>query len=171
MADTIENKVAASGLINLNLEDFYPKGKRIQIDLKEFLFEGLILKEKEFRSVVKSYDWNEYKDAFVAIHCSVDAIVPTWAYMLVSVHLEPHAQKIVFGDLNTLETILFHENLEKIDLEKYRNEKIIINGCGNLPIHESAYVEITRILKPVVQSLMFGEACSTVPLYKRPSKT
>ncbi|MFI5164105.1 MAG: DUF2480 family protein [Bacteroidia bacterium] len=165
--EEIINKVAESGLVEINLEDFYPKGERVLIDVKENLFQGLILKEKDFREFVKNENWSKYKDKFVAITCSADAIVPIWAYMLLSTSLQPFAKKIVFGDLKTLETILFYDALSKIDAENFRDKKLIVKGCGKLPVPDSAYVELTRILTPVAKSIMYGEPCSTVPVMKK----
>ena len=167
MENEIINKVDKSGLIDFNLEDYYPKGERILFDIKDQLFQGLILKEKDFREFIKSTDWEKYKNKFVAIICSSDAIVPTWAYMLITTSLEPFAKKIVFGDLKTLETILFQESLSKINSEDFRDKKLCIKGCGKLPVPESAYVEITRILSPIAKSIFYGEACSTVPIMKK----
>ena len=167
MENEIINKVEQSGLMEFNLEEYYPKGVRILFDIKEQLFQGLILKEKDFREFVKNNDWSKYKDTFVALTCSADAIVPTWAYMLLSAALQPFAKKVVFGDLKTLETILFQESLAKINPEDFRDKRICVKGCGNLPVPESAYVEITRILSSVAKSVMYGEACSTVPVFKR----
>src|ERR1019366_7149989 len=130
----IINKVAASDLKEINLEDFYPKGERVLIDVKENLFQGLILREKDFREFVKNENWSKYKDKFVAITCSADAVVPIWAYMLLSTSLQPFAKKIVFGDLKTLETILFYDALSKIDVEKFIDKKLIVKGCGKLPV-------------------------------------
>ena len=166
MEKEIINKVDQSGLTDFNLEDYYPKGERILIDVKNNLFQGLILKEKNFREFVKNENWEKYRDKFVALTCSADAIVPTWAYMLITASLQPFAKKIVFGDLNTLETILFQESLSKINPEEFRDKKICVKGCGSVPVPESAYVEITRILSPVAKSIMYGEACSTVPIMK-----
>ena len=172
----IINKVAQSGLIEFNLEDYYPKGERILFDIKKYLTtlslgegmgEAFILKEKDFREFVKNEDWSKYKDKFVALTCTADAVVPTWAYMLLTTALEPFAKKTVFGDLKTLETVLFTEVLSKIDSEKYKDQRVVIKGCSNLPVPESAYVEITRILRPIAKSIMYGEPCSTVPLYKK----
>lgn len=165
--EEIVNRVAESGLMEINLEDFYPKGERVLIDVKENLFQGLILKEKDFREFVKNEDWSKYTDKFVAITCSADAIVPTWAYMLLSTSLQPFAKNIVFCDLKTLETVLFTQALSKINPEDFRDKKVVIKGCGNLPVPESAYVELTRILTPVAKSIMYGEPCSTVPVMKK----
>ena len=167
MEKEIINRVDQSGLTELNLEEYYPAGERVLIDVKENLFQGLILREKDLREFVKNENWEKYKDKFVALTCSADAIVPTWAYMLIATSLQPFAKKIVFGDLKTLETILFQESLSKINPEDYRDKKLVIKGCGNLPVPESAYVELTRILTPVTKSIMFGEPCSTVPVMKR----
>lgn len=166
MENEIINKVASSGLTEFNLEDFYPKGERAVFDLKEFLFQGLILKEKDFREALKTFDWTNYQDKYVAVLCSADAIVPSWAFMLAAVHLEPYAKRVVFGNTETLETVLYNDALSKLDIEKFRGEKIIIKGCSKYPVPESAYVEITRLLRPVAKSIMYGEACSTVPLFK-----
>jgi hypothetical protein len=164
--DEIINKVAQSGLIEFNLEEYFPKGDRILIDVKENLFEGLILREKDFREFVKNENWKKYEGAYVAITCTADAIVPTWAYMLLTTALSPFAKKIVFGDLKTLETVLFNDALSKINPDDYRGKRVVIKGCSNLPVPESAYVELTRLLRPVAKSIMYGEPCSTVPIYK-----
>ena len=166
MEKEIVNKVAESGLITINLEDFYPEGERVVFDMKEHLFEELLLKEKDFREFVKTNDWSKYKDKFVAITCSNDAIVASWAYMLVAGALQPFAKKIVFGNPETLETLLFHDSLLKINAEDYRDQRIIIKGCSDKPVPVSAYVELTSLLRPVVKSIMYGEPCSTVPVYK-----
>ncbi len=167
MADEIVNKVAQSGLVEVNLEEYYVHGERILIDVKENLFQGLILREKDFRDYIKNTNWENYKNKLVAVVCTADAIVPTWAYMLLATALEPQAKKIVFGNLATLETVLFFESLSKINTDNFRYKRIVIKGCGNLPVPESAYVELTRILKPVAKSIMYGEPCSTVPVYKK----
>jgi hypothetical protein len=171
MEKEIVNRVDQSGLTEINLEDFYPKGERVVIDVKENLFQGLILREKDFREFVKNENWSKYKDKFVAITCSADAVVPTWAYMILSTSLQPFARNSVFGDLKTLETVLFTQTLSKINPEDFRDKKVVIKGCGNLPVPESAYVEITRILTPVAKSIMYGEPCSTVPVMKRKGET
>lgn len=167
MENEIINKVAQSGLITIDLEEFYLAGERVVFDIKDLLFQGLILREKDFREYLKNEDWTKYKDKYVALVCSADAIVPTWAYMLLATQLEPYAKRVVFGDPETLETVLYNEILSKIDAEQYRDARIVIKGCGNLPVPKAAYVQITAILRPVAKSIMYGEPCSTVPLYKK----
>ena len=167
MENEVINKVSQSGLITIDLETFYPEGERVLFDIKDLLFQGLILREKDFREYIAKEDWNKYKDKYVAIVCSADAIIPTWAYMLLVTHLEPVTKRVVFGDLESLETILYNEILSKIKIEDYKDTRIVIKGCGDLPVPKSAYVEITRLLLPVVKSIMYGEPCSTVPLYKK----
>jgi hypothetical protein len=162
----IINKVANSGLVSFNLEDYYPKGERVLFDIKDWLWQELILKEKEFRAYVKGHSWSDYQDKYVAIACSTDAIVPTWAYMLIATRLEPYAAKVIFGNLVDLETSIYTEVLAKIDIQEFKDQRIVIKGCGDLPIPISAYVEITCLLRPLVKSIMYGEPCSTVPLYK-----
>lgn len=166
--DAIVNKVASSGLVSLDLEAYYHQGERVVYDLKDNLFQGLILREKDFRAFLKEHDWSSYEGKNVAIICSEDAIVPTWAYMLLALYLEPYAHLMVFGDRDKLEDKLFFDALGQIDVEALRDKKVVVKGCSKFPVPVSAYVEISRMLKPVVQSLMFGEPCSTVPLYKRP---
>ena len=165
--EPIINKVELSGIITIDLEDYYPQGERVLFDIKDLLFQGLILREKEFREFVKNEDWSKYKEKYVALTCSADAIVPTWAYMLLTTQLEPFVKNIVFGNLETLETILYNEALGKLNINDYKNARIVIKGCGDLPVPKAAYVEIARLLRPVAKSIMYGEACSTVPLYKQ----
>ncbi len=162
----IVNKVAGSGLVSFDLADYYHSGERVLYDIKDNLFHGLMLREKDFRAFLKEHDWEQYKDKNVAVYCSADAIVPTWAYMLLATKIEPYAHLVVFGDMNALEDALFREAIAKIDLEKYKDQRIVVKGCGDIPVPVSAYVEITRKLRPIVKSLMYGEPCSTVPLYK-----
>lgn len=166
MEEVFFNKVANSGLITLNLEDFFPLGERKYIDIKEVLFMGMVLKEKDFREWIKTYDWNQFTGAHVAIGCSTDAIVPTWAYMLIASKLSGISQSLVFGDLQSLEAVLWQNALSTIDPELFRGQKMVIKGCGDLPVTPAAYAEITRLLTPVVKSIMYGEPCSTVPVYK-----
>ena len=166
----IVNRVAQSSLVTLNLEDYYHPGSRVVYDLKEHLFQGLILREKNFRDSLKQEDWSKYKDQNVAVICSADAIIPQWAYMLIAVHLEPYANMVVFGDLQALEQTLFQKALASIDLDLFKDAKIVIKGCGEIPIPEFAYVEISRLLRPVAASIMYGEPCSTVPIYRKSRK-
>jgi hypothetical protein len=163
----IINKVDASGLITFNFEDYYPEGERVLIDLKDLLYEGLILREKDLRTFVKEHDWSQYKDKNIALYCTADAVIPTWAYMLLAIALEPFAKKIVFGDLEELETILYLDMLASLDFKLYKDQKIVIKGCSNIKVPEAAYVEITRLLTPIAKSIMYGEPCSTVPLFKK----
>jgi hypothetical protein len=169
--ELIVNRVAKSGLVTLDLEDYFHPGERVVYDLKDNLFMGLILKEKDFREFLKTHDWAQYAGKNVAIVCSEDAIIPTWAFMLLAVHLEPYAHAFVFGDVLALETKLYDEAIAQIDVEQYRDARVVVKGCSKVPVPTSAYVELTRRLRPVVQTLMFGEPCSTVPLYKRPKAT
>ncbi|WP_176723291.1 DUF2480 family protein [Roseivirga misakiensis] len=168
MEGEIVNRVANSPIVSIDLEEHYHAGERVVYDIADNLFQGMILREKDFREFVKSHDWNHYAGKNVALVCSADAIVPTWAYMLLTTKLEGVAHMIVMGSLETLEYALFKEALSKIDLEVLENRPVVVKGCGDLPVPESAYVEIARLLKPKVKSLMYGEPCSTVPLYKKP---
>jgi hypothetical protein len=163
----IENKIASSGLITINLEDFYHPGERVLFDIKPWLFRELILKEKDFREHVKQHDWAQYKGKNIAFTCSTDAIVPTWAYMLLALSVEHFANRYVTGTLETLETLLFRDALAAIDVAQYEGARVIIKGCSDLPVPVSAYVELTHKLAPVARSIMYGEACSNVPLFKR----
>ena len=168
MSKEIINKVANSKLVNLDLEDFYPKGERVLYDIKQNLWQELVLKEKDFRKFVKENDWSVYQDKFVAIYNSADAVIPSWAYMILTNAIEPFAKEIVFGSLETLETVIFSNALEdNLIPENYQDKMLIIKGCGNIPIHESAYVKAVNLLKPFAKSIMFGEACSAVPVFKR----
>lgn len=167
----IVNRVATSGIVSLDLEELYHAGERQVYDIKDNLWQGMILREKDFREFLKAHDWSQYEGRNVAIICSEDAIVPTWAYMLLAVQLERHANAYVFGDLNVLEDKLFSDAIRKLDLEEFRDKRVVVKGCSKVPVPISAYVEITGLLKPIVQSLMFGEPCSTVPLYKKPKSS
>ncbi len=162
------NKVSESGIITLDLEDFYPKEETAVFDMKDHLFMGLILKEKDFREVMKNLDLSPYKDKNIALSCSADAVIPVWAYMLVASYLQPVAKEIIFGDADFLHKTLFLKNIAKINTEDYKDQRVVIKGCGELPISETAYVAITNLLRPVVKSIMYGEPCSTVPVYKKP---
>lgn len=169
MENEIINKVANSGLVTIDLEEYYPKGERVLFDLKPLLFQELILKEKDFREFIKQHNWSNYQNKYVAIVCSVDAVVPTWAYLLVSIALQPYATQVIFGDLQTLETILFDQVINQINYSDYTDKRVVIKGCGNLPVPMHAYVALANKLKPFVKSIMYGEPCSTVPLYKAPT--
>lgn len=166
--ETIVNKVSSSGLVTLNLEELQQQGERVLFDIKDLLFQGLILREKDFRDFVKNEDWSQYQDKFVALTCSEDAIVPVWAYMLLATRLEPYAKQVVFGDLEKLEESLFQRSLNELDINQYKDARIVVKGCGDIYVPSSAYVHVTALLRPVAKSIMYGEPCSTVPLYKAP---
>lgn len=168
MEDQIINRVASSPLVTIDLEEYYHKGERITYDLAQNLFQGMILREKDLREFVKEHDWSQYQNKNVALTCSVDAIVPTWAYMLITTKLEGVANMVVLGDQATLEYALYKDALSKIQPESFADKPVVIKGCGKLPVPDSAYVELTWLLKPHVKSIMYGEPCSTVPLYKKP---
>ena len=167
MSDEIINRVANSKLITIDLEDFYPEGKRVVFDIKDWLFEGLILREKDFRLKAKEHDWSQYQDNYVALTCSTDAIVPGWAYMLLTTYLNTFAKKVLIGNLEILETSLYQDIINKIDISFYIDKPVIIKGCANKPVPENAYILLTTKLMSVAKSVMYGEACSSVPLYKR----
>lgn len=162
----IKNKVADSGLINFDLSTLRPKGKRIGIDLKNFLFQGLVLKEKEFREQVNRLDPNLYTDSYVYIYNSAEAIVPLWAYFLLTARLTDVAKKVVYGTIEELETILMHEAILHYDFSSLKEQRVLVKGCSEIEMPVNAYVELVERLKPIVKSLMFGEACSNVPIFK-----
>lgn len=163
----IVNRVAQSKLVTFDLEEYYPEGTRLQLDIKEWLYEDLILKEKEFRNQVALHNWEQYNDAYVALNCSSDAIVPGWAFMLISTKLQPYAKKVVLGSLEDLETTLFQSVIEDLDISDFKDKPVIIKGCSNKPVPPNAYLWATLKLQPVAKSIMYGEACSSVPLFKR----
>lgn len=167
MSDILENKVTASSLITINLEDYYDTYERASFDMKQCLFQGLILREKDFRQFITEHDWETYRDKNVAIYCSADAIVPTWAYMLLANKLQPVARYVYFGTPDEMEKALMMQALEKVHPQDYQDQRIVVKGCGDINIPVAAYVEITRLLTPYVKSLMYGEPCSTVPVYKK----
>lgn len=166
MADVIVNKVAQSGLITLNLEDFLPEGECVAFDLKDHLFMGLILKEKDFRDALKKIDWSMYQNKNVTVTCTADAIVPLWAYMLVTAYLQPVAKDVYVGTTEEMEKHLFLKNIAAIDASQYNDQRIVVKGCGDIAIGPFAYAELTKRLLPNVRSIMYGEPCSTVPIYK-----
>ena len=165
--ETIVNKVAASGLLTFDLAQLYPEGTRVVLDIKDQLFHGLILREKDFRAYIKENDWTQYQGQHVAIICSADAIVPTWAYMLIATSLQPYVATQVFGTLDTLETLLFERKLQELDMEQFRGQRVVIKGCGDIPVPTSAFVGFTSKLSVIAQSIFYGEPCSTVPVFKR----
>ena len=163
----IVNRVASSSLITFDLEQYYQPGERVVIDIKDQLYQELILREKDFRDFIKKHGWSQYKNKFVAITCSADAIIPTWAYMLLTSVLQPFARTIVFGTMEELETKIFFDELSKIDWQQFANAKIVIKGCSKVDVPAAVYVEATRLIMPYAASIMFGEPCSTVPVYKK----
>lgn len=167
MAEEIINRVANSKLFVVDLEDFYPRGERVTLDISEWLTEGIVLREKDFREKANNHDWSKYTNAYVALYCSTDAIIPGWAYILLSLHLTPFASKVVVGNLETLEIVLFTEIIQKLDFNIYQDKPLIIKGCARKPIPENAYVLLAQKLSPYARSIMYGEACSSVPLYKK----
>ncbi|WP_339919202.1 DUF2480 family protein [uncultured Flavobacterium sp.] len=164
--EEIINKVANSALEVFDLEDYYPKGIRSQVDISQWLLEGFLLKEKDFREHLKNHDWTQYQDQFVAVNCSTDAIVPAWASILVTIQLAPFAKKVINGNIDDLNAALYEELLAKIDYSAYANKAIIIKGCSQKPVPMRAYVLAAQNLQPFARSIMYGEACSAVPLYK-----
>jgi len=167
MPEEIINRVANSKLVVVDLEDYYPSGKRILFDIKDWLFEGFVLREKDFRVQVIAHDWSQYQDAYVALTCSTDAIVPAWAYMLLTMHLEPFAKKILIGDLGQLEGSIYQSIIENLDVTPFNDKPLIIKGCANKPVPANAYILMSQKLKPIAKSIMYGEACSSVPLFKK----
>ncbi|MGB1268815.1 MAG: DUF2480 family protein [Flavobacteriaceae bacterium] len=164
----IRNKVTENTkLITFDLEDYYIPGKRVQVDISQWLDQGFILREKEFRAALDAYNWEQYQECYVAVNCSTDAIVPAWAFMLFTVKVAPFAKNVVIGDLEALETSLYTSEIKNIDLEPYKDKFVIIKGCANKPVPQSAYVNITSRLITVAKSVMYGEACSSVPLYRK----
>ena len=162
------NRVAASGLITINLEDFFPKEEVKNFDLKDYLYMELILKEKDFRAALKEHDWTQYEGKHLAVFCSTDAIIPVWAYMLVAAYVEPFAIEVFQGTPEVFYQVAFAKSLDAFDVSQYNEKRIIIKGCSNKPVPPSAYVELTKKLRPFAQSIMYGEPCSTVPIFKRP---
>ncbi|WP_340064439.1 DUF2480 family protein [Ascidiimonas aurantiaca] len=167
MEGEIVNRVSQSKLVTFDLEEHYPQGKRIVFDLKDWLFEGLVLREKDFRDKAKNHDWQQYEGTYVSLTCSSDAIIPGWAYMLISTYLSPVTRKVVIGSPEDLETILFKEIIDKLDVSALKDLPVIIKGCSHKPVPQNAYIMLLEKLIPIARSIMYGEACSSVPLYKR----
>lgn len=167
MEDVIINKIAASGIITIDLEEYYPKEEIVSFDLKPFLFMEMILKEKDFRQQLKEVNWEQYRDKYVAVFCSSDAIIPRWAFMLIASYLQPIAKDLIAGSKDELINRLMIKNLETIDFAAFQGKRVVIKGCGDIDISASAYLEITKRLLPYAQSIMYGEPCSTVPVFKK----
>lgn len=170
MEKEIVNRVAKSPLVTIDLDHLYPKGERVEIDISKWLFQGLVVREKEFRQKLKEEDWTAFKNKYVILSCSTDAIIPGWAYLLIATYLQPIAKRIVQGTKEDLENILFAEVVHSMDLSKYFDKPIIINGCSKYPITESSYLLLLQKLMPIARSIMYGEACSSVPLFKKERK-
>ena len=168
MDKSLVNRVASSGLITINLEDFFPMEEVMVFDVKDYLYMELILKEKDFREALKEYDWGQYEGKNLVVFCSTDAIIPVWAYMLIAANAEPFAKRIFQGDEENFYKVVFNEAVSKIDGAQYDQKRIVIKGCSNKPVPPSAYVALTQKLRPFAQSIMYGEPCSTVPIFKRP---
>ncbi len=168
MEATILNKVAESGIITLDLEAFYPKGEIVVFDLKDYLFMGLILKEKDYRAALQTTEWEKYSGKYVAITCTADAVIPMWAYMLAANYLQPVAKEVVFGNETQLISTIITRKLANFNGDDYIDKRVVVKGCGEVSIPECAYVEITAKLRPFAKSIMYGEPCSTVPIYKKP---
>jgi len=167
MPEEIINRIANSPLVTIDLEELYPEGTRTVFDISDWLYEGLILKEKDFRESVNGHDWNVYQDHFVALTCKTEAIIPSWAYLLITTKLASFARKVVVGNLELLETSIFQDIISNLDENDYKDKPVIIKGCSSKPIPETAQVQLVEKLLPTAQTILFGEACSTVPLYKR----
>ena len=167
MSEEIINRVAQSGLLTLDLEDYYPREEIVVFDLKPLLFREMILKEQEFRAGLQSIDWPGYSGKILAVTCTADAIIPAWAYMLIAVHAQPFVRNIILGDPQLAFQQAFIANLQAIDLSTFADKRVMVKGCGDLSVGAFAYLEITRLLQPVAKSILYGEACSNVPVYKR----
>jgi hypothetical protein len=167
MEQEIVNRVAASGLVTIDLEEYYPKEEILLFDLAPYLFKGLILKEKEFRQALTTTDWSQYQNKYIAVTCTTDAIIPMWAYMLVSTYLQPIAKDVLFANKEELTTLLMVKNINDINAEQYAGARIIVKGCGDIQIPQAAYLAITNKLMPFAKSIMYGEACSNIPVYKK----
>jgi hypothetical protein len=161
------NRVAESGLITLNLEDFFPKSELKTFDLKDYLFMGLILKEKDFREALQKHDWTQYAHKNLAVYCSADAIIPVWAYMLVATYAQPFVDMIFQGDADTFYKVAYAKALQNFDAAAFTDKRVVIKGCSNKPVPPAAYMELTYLLRPFAKSIMYGEPCSTVPIYKK----
>ena len=164
------NRIAESGLITLNLEEYYPKQKIAVLDIKDYWFKGLILKEKDFRLALKEHDWSQYEGQILCVYCSTDAIIPVWAFMLVSSYAGPVSEEVYVGDQAEYLKHHYYKTLSALEPGQYQDARIVIKGCSHKPVPPAAYAYLTELLKPVAKSIMYGEPCSTVPIYKRPLK-
>jgi hypothetical protein len=167
MEKEIVNRVTNSQLITFDLEDYYPDGERVSFDISKWLYEGIVLKEKDFRTFAESHDWSQYTNNFVALGCSTDAIIPGWAYLLLTIKLSPFAKKVTVGSLEDLEVLIYSEIILDLPLESFKDKPLIIKGCSNKSIPAAAYVLLVQRFQPVAKSIMYGEACSSVPLYRK----
>ena len=167
MSEPIINKVAESGLITLNLEEYYPVDEILLFDLKPFLFMEMILKEKDFRQALQQHEWSLYNAKIVAVTCTADAVIPVWAYMLVATYLQPIAKEVIMGDIETARKQIFLKNIDAINGSDFIDQRVVVKGCGDLPIGEYTYMEITKKLQPVTKSIMYGEPYNTIPIYKK----
>jgi hypothetical protein len=167
MSEDIINRVAKSGIVSIDLEDFFPKDEIIVFDIKDWLFHGLILKEADFRQKLEEHDWKQYEGKYIAVTCTTDAIIPSWAYMLLAAKLQPYAAKIVFGNAEQLLDRHYMDELSKLKFDDFFDKRVVVKGCGEKPVPTSAYVEITRLLLPYAKTIMYGEPCSTVPVFKK----
>lgn len=167
MDEEIINRIVNSKLVVIDLEDYYPKGERKLFDIKDWLYEELVLREKDFRDRIQQHDWSQYQDQYIALTCTSDAIVPAWAFMLLTMHLQPYAKRIIVGDLVQLETSVYQDIIQNLDITEFVDKPLIIKGCSNKPVPPNAYILLSQKLKPIAKSIMYGEACSSVPLFKR----
>lgn len=167
MTEEIVNRVAQSKLVTVDPGDYYPEGKRVLLDIKNWLYEGFILREKDFRKALKDHDWDRYRDTYVALTCSSDAIIPAWAFMLVATYLTPFCRKVVAGDMELLETAVYHDALQDVDFSRFKDLPVIVKGCADKPVPRNAYIMLVEQLQKFAKSVMYGEACSSVPLFKR----
>lgn len=167
LEEPIINRVANSGLITLDLEEYFPSVEIAEIDLKELLVEGLMLREKDLREFVRTHDWSQHQHQVLAVHCTADAVIPTWAYMLIGIAAQPYARRVVFGNREAAITVIYMETLGKIDWDNYREAKVVVKGCSDVKVPEAVYLEAAIRLRAVAATIMYGEPCSTVPLFKR----
>jgi len=167
MTEALTNKVAESGLITIDLGEYFPREEIALFDLKDYLYMGMILKEKDFREALKILNWEIYRNKLVGVTCSTDAIIPPWAYMLVASYLQPVALDVIFGDEKQIAKTIFFKNISKINVGEFADQRVVVKGCGDIPIGDFAYMEITKLLRPIAKTIMYGEPCSTVPIYKK----